>query len=153
MEGSTMEITAWAQTLINTLQDHMDSEREALREYGRLAVASPDSHVRFLMDLILQDEVRHHQLFAEMMAGLRREVEQRGDGGLPDMKPVLDPDALRAQTKALLDLERDDIKELRALRKQLGKVEDTSWWSVLVEVMEADNEKHIKLLEFIRDQT
>lgn len=148
-----MEITAWAQRIVNTLQDHMDSERQALTEYGRLAVASPDGHVRFLMDLILQDEVRHHQLFAEMMAGLRREIEQRGDGGLPAIQPVHDPDLLRAQTKMLLDLERDDIKELKALRKELSKVEDTSWWSVLVEMMEADNEKHIRLLEFIRDQT
>lgn len=148
-----MEVAAWAQTLINTLQDHMDNEREALREYGRLSIASPESHVRFLMDLILQDEVRHHQLFAEMIAGLRREVEQRGDGGLPSVQPVEDPATLRAQTKALLDLEREDIKELRALRKELAKVEDTAWWTILVEVMEADNQKHIKLLEFVRDQT
>lgn len=148
-----MDITAWAQRIVNTLQDHMDGEREALTDYSHLAVASPDGHVRFLMDLILQDEVRHHRLFSEMIAALRREIEQRGEGGLPEMRPIHDPVALKAQTKALLDLERDDIKELRALRRELAKVEDTSWWVVLIEMMEADNEKHIKLLEFIRDQT
>lgn len=148
-----MDITAWAQRIVNTLQDHMDNERDALTEYGHLALASPDGHVRFLMELILQDEVRHHRLFAEMVAALRRQIEQRGEGGLPEMRPIEDPVALRAQTKTLLDLEREDIRELRALRRELGKVEDTSWWVVLIEMMEADNEKHIKLLEFVRDQT
>lgn len=141
----------WAQRLIDRLQEHMDSEREALTRYGALAAGAPDGHVRFLMQLILDDEVRHHRLFADMIEHLRREIDQRGVAELPELRRSMDPAELRAETKALLDLERDDLKELKALRKELAKVEDTAWWTALIDVMDADNRKHIGILEFVRD--
>ena len=103
------------------------------------------------MNLILQDEIRHHQLFAEMADRLRSEIEQRGDTGLPELTHSGHADLLKQQTAELLAVEREDIKELKRLRKELRKVADTEWWAVLVDVMESDNRKHIRLLEFIRD--
>jgi rubrerythrin len=146
-----MDVNVWAQRLITSLQEHMDTERDALTKYGELAESAPDEHVRFIVRLILDDEIRHHRLFAEMVAQLRAEMEQRGEPGLPELRPSADSDALAQQTKELLAIERDDIKELRQLRKELKKVADTAWWSVLVDVMESDNRKHIRLLEFLRD--
>lgn len=137
--------------MIDRLYEHMDSEREALRRYSDLAEQSPDAHVRFLINLILEDERRHHRLFAEMAEHLRAEMEQRGSAELPDMRQSLDGDGLRAETKALLDLEREDLKELRELRHEIKKVADTRWWATLIDVMEADNRKHIGILEFVRE--
>jgi len=145
------DLTTWAESLIQTLQGHMDSERDALTQYGRLADASPDDHVRFLMRVILEDEVRHHGFFAQMVDNLRAEMHQTDGGGLPTMRAVEDREALRAQTAELLRLEREDIKELQDLRKEIAKVADTSWWAVLIDAMEADNRKHIRMLEFIHD--
>lgn len=145
------DLTTWAEALIRSLQHHMDSEREALTQYGRLAESSPDDHVRFLMRVILEDEVRHHGFFADMINNLRAEMDQSDGAGLPTMRRAEDREALRAQTEALLKLEREDIKELQQLRKEIGKVADTSWWKVLIDAMEADNRKHIRLLEFIHD--
>lgn len=141
----------WAQRIIERLREHMDSERDALTEYARLAEDAPDDHVRFLMALILEDERRHHRLFAEMADSLEREIEHRDGGELPELRRTADTAALRAETKKLLDLERDDIGELRRLRREISKVEDTRWWSVLFDIMEADNRKHIAILEFVRD--
>jgi len=146
-----MDPTVWAQRIVGRLREHMDSEREALTEYARLAEEAPDGHVRFLMRLILEDERRHHQLFAEMADSLEREIENRGAGRLPELRRTGDAAEVRAQTKHLLDLERDDIRELRDLRREVTKVEDTRWWSVLIDIMEADNRKHIAILEFVRD--
>lgn len=141
----------WAQRIIDRLQEHMDSEREALTRYGELAEKAPDGHVRFLMQLILEDEVRHHKLFAEMSENLRREMDQRGPAELPELRHSMDTDTLRAETKALLALEREDLKELKDLRREIVKVADTSWWSALIDVMDADNRKHIAILKFVRD--
>jgi rubrerythrin len=149
--GVIRDLTTWAESLIQTLQGHMDNEREALTQYGELAASAPDDHVRFLMKLILDDEVRHHTLFAEMVNNLRSEIERTAPSGLPNVRRTEDRDALRAQTKTLLDLEHDDIKELQALRREISKVEDTAWWTVLIDSMEMDNRKHIRLLEFVRD--
>ncbi|HEX6570275.1 MAG TPA: hypothetical protein VF015_13965 [Acidimicrobiales bacterium] len=146
-----MDVTVWAQRIIDRLREHMDSERDALTEYARLAEDAPDDHVRFLMALILEDERRHHRLFAEMADSLEREIEHRAGGDLPELRRTADTAALRAETKKLLDLERDDIGELRRLRREISKVEDTRWWSVLFDIMEADNRKHIAILEFVRD--
>jgi rubrerythrin len=146
-----MDVTVWAQRIIDRLREHMDSERDALTEYARLAETAPDEHVRFLMGLILEDEKRHHQLFADMADSLEREIEHRAGGELPELRRTGDSAVLRAETKKLLDLERGDIRELRALRRDITKVEDTRWWSVLIDIMEADNRKHIAILEFVRD--
>jgi rubrerythrin len=146
-----MDVVVWAQRIIDRLQEHMDSEREALISYGRLVEAAPDGHVRFLMNLILEDERRHHQLFADMAEQLRREVDQRGGAGLPEMRRTMDTEALRGETKALLELEREDLKMLRDLRKEVAKVADTRWWTALIDIMDADNRKHITILEFVRD--
>ena len=145
------DLTAWAETLIQTLQGHMDNEREALTQYGELADSAPDNHVRFLMKLILDDEVRHHTLFAEMVNHLRAEIEHTAPSGLPNVRRTEHREVLLAQTKALLELEHDDVKELQALRKEISKVEDTAWWAVLIDAMETDNRKHIRMLEFVRD--
>lgn len=141
----------WAQRIIDRLQEHMDSEREALVRYGRLAESAPDGHVRFLMGIVLDDERRHHQLFAEMVERLRREIDHRGEADLPELRRTMDAAALRAETKSLVDLEREDLRELRDLRKEVAKVADTRWWTALIDIMEADNRKHIAILEFVRD--
>ena len=39
---------------------------------------------------------------------------------------------------------------LRGLAKQLKDVKDTTLWHLLVELMEADTAKHIRILEFIK---
>lgn len=147
----TQDLTTWAEQLIGTLESHMDSERRALTQYGQLADSSPNDHVRFLMKLILEDEVRHHGFFADMVNYLRAEMEQTRNGALPELRRAEDRRALVAKTKELLELERDDIKDLHDLRKKINKVADVSWWSVILEAMEMDNRKHVRLLEFIRD--
>ena len=145
-----MDIAEWAQTMINTLNAHMDNEREALREYKGLSEGSSQEAVRYLARIILEDEIRHHGLFADMVERLRSEISQLDDGSLPPLHPT-DDEQLRAKTAELIRLERDDLKELKSLRRDVTKVADTAWWSVIVDIMELDTRKHITILEFIRD--
>jgi erythromycin esterase-like protein len=94
-------------------------------------------------------------VFTELVNWLRAETETREVPGprVPDDMPTHeDRGAILAKTKHLLEVEREDAKELKALRREIDKVEDTAWWDILIEAMELDTKKHIKILEFIRDQ-
>ena len=84
-----MDLSLWSQQLVDYLTAHLDSEREVLRSYAQLAEEAEAGHVRYLVELILADEVRHHQLFGEMINALRAEMDQR------DISPRL-PDLHRA---------------------------------------------------------
>jgi rubrerythrin len=147
---SPVRVTEWAQELAGHLDEHMDNEREALRAYREMSVRA-DENVALLVTQILDDEIRHHQQFAELRDSLRAEVEGRGPNGrVTTMKPA-DVTALLAQTETLLELERNDLKELRKLAKTLRQVEDTAWRAVIIESMELDTRKHVRLLEGVRD--
>lgn len=145
-----VHVTEWAQEVARHLDEHMDNEREALRAYREMC-GRADEHVALLVTQILDDEIRHHQQFAELRDSLRAEVEGRGrNGRTKTMKPA-DVTALLAQTETLLELERNDLKELKRLAKTLRQVEDTAWRAVIVESMELDTRKHVRLLEGVRD--
>jgi rubrerythrin len=147
--GSGVQVSVWAQHLAAHLDDHMDNEREALRAYREMA-GRADDRVGLLVTQILDDEIRHHQQFAELRDALRSEVEGRGRNGRAKTMKASDLDALLAQTDTLLALEKADLKELRRLAKTLRQVEDTAWRAVIVESMELDTRKHVRLLEGIR---
>ena len=57
-----------------------------------------------------------------------------------------------AVTARLLDAERADAKELKKLAKNLGELRDTTLWGLLVELMQDDTAKHIRILSFMRDR-
>jgi rubrerythrin len=145
-----VDLSVWSQELINYLTAHMDSEREVLRSYAALAENTEPGHVRYLIELILADEVRHHQLFGEMINALRAEMDQRDiSPRLPDARPGAISEELLAETRRLLKLEKHDGQDLKRLRRELDKVDDTRWWSVLVDMMSLDTKKHVLLLQFI----
>ena len=63
------------------------------------------------------------------------------------------PDAeLLAETKRLLAFEKQDAKELRALRKSLAPASNYSMDPLMVELMLHDTAKHITILEYIEER-
>jgi hypothetical protein len=152
-----VDLEAWARSVADHVTHHMDTEREVLTRYGELANDTPDERLRYLIHLILDDEVRHHRLFAEMVNWLRASTEYRPLEGprVPSDVTRLEGEGLlelRARTQELLAFERDDLDDLKELRREVTKVEDTAWWGALVDTMEHDTRKHIQLLEFIERQ-
>ena len=150
-----MDLDLWARSIVEHVEHHMDTEREVLTRYGELANDTTDERIRYLIHLILDDEVRHHRLFTEMANWLRAATEHRPMTGprVPSFLSRTDGDSseeLLARTKQLLAFEREDLDELRDLRREITKVEDTAWWSALLDTMAHDTRKHIQLLEFIQ---
>lgn len=150
-----MDLDAWARSIVEHVEHHMETERDVLAQYGELANDTSDERVRYLVHLIVDDEVRHHRLLSEMANWLRAATEHRPLSG-PRMPSFTrrgdgeDTAGLAARTADLLALEREDLEELKELRREVTRVEDTAWWSTLVDSMEFDTRKHIRLLEFVQ---
>lgn len=149
-----VEIDVWAQQLAHYLQEHMDTEREGLRDYAHLAAETKNDQVRFLINIILDDEVRHHRIFQDMVNWIRAEHAQREDmetniGSRPSVSGE-EREHLIEMTETMLELEREDETHLKELEKMVAEVADTAWWSALVDAMRHDTRKHIMLLEAVR---
>ena len=146
--------SVWEQELYDYVCDHVVSEGAMLDQYQRLAQDEAGSPAfRYLANLILADERRHHQIFNDLAESIKQMAEIRlEDEPIPSLRGLRD-DRIRilAVTDRLLDAERADAKELKKFAKNLGEVRDTTLWGLLVELMQDDTAKHIKILSFIRE--
>ena len=144
--------------LIEMLRTHGQREGSALSSYQQLAEQSDDDGLRYLVRLIMADETRHHQQIADMLNDELHPFRWYEDNPptVPTLK-VRDDPALRAETDRLLAFEKDDMKELRRLRKELqwshGNPHGDPLLPLLVDLMLHDTAKHIDILKFIRART
>jgi hypothetical protein len=147
--------SVWEQDMYDHVSGHVATEGAILGEYQRLAedpAASPA--FRYLAGLIFADERRHHQLFNDLAESIRQLAELRlDDEPIPSLTGLkADRERIMASTERLLELERADAKELKQLVKSLKDVRETTLWPLLLELMQDDTAKHIKILQFIRDR-
>jgi rubrerythrin len=137
--------------MFDHLTQHTSREGAMLSEYAALAESTESNALRYVINMLLEDERRHHRYFNELAMSLKSESE------LSSEEPVvprmdfdrLDRDDLRDVTERLLDHEKSDAKELERLRKELRDVKDTTLWGLLVEIMMRDTDKHISILKFV----
>lgn len=150
--GTGQNRRSWDEEVLDRLSAHAEAERSTLAEYAAAAemVEAPD--VRYLMQLILDDERRHHRIFDDMARAVRAAHEWRHqDSEVPSLTGGPLPESLKALTRRLLDVEQEDERELKALRRQLRPVADTTLWALLVDLVSLDTKKHERILEFIMD--
>jgi rubrerythrin len=142
----------WEDDLYRHLSTHVANEIDLLTAYKSAADESKSAAFRYLADLIIEDEKRHHRVFEELANALRSDVEMRPvEPAVPDMAGFGEmPAKVVELTNALLAREEEDATELRMLSRQLRDVRDTTLWQLLVKVMELDTEKHAEILRFVR---
>lgn len=136
--------------LYDHVKSHMETEQEILNEYVQAVDGADSVALRYLTDLIVKDEARHHQIFRDMADTLRSEINLDGPG-MP--VPAMDFDNVSgANTLAivnkLLRFELDDQQELKTLHRAL--VDDMPFYALLVELMQRDTDKHIAILRFAK---
>ena len=145
-------LSEWARDLFDHMVHHVEQERSLLEEYVHVAEATESKAFAYVVNLLVEDERRHHRLFSELAESLKAEAELA-----EPVVPALDfykVDRARvdAATKRLLAGEEADRGELKQLRKAMKDVENTSLWTMLVELMQRDTEKHIAMLKLVRRQ-
>jgi len=141
----------WDEQLLAHFDEHVTGELDLLDAYLELRDQGPE-HVRYLVDLILEDEGRHHQTFRELVNRVRSDIDWRDyEPKVPYLARIQgDTSSFVETTDRFLAFERDDLRALRKLRKELRPVRNTTLFSLLVELMELDTLKHIAILEFLR---
>ena len=135
----------WWVEISHAFNAHVREEVGILEAYEQLCETVDDEGIRYLLRLILDDEHRHHQLFEDLAAAAR---DDDPDAVPPPPRPRGDRELL-AQTQRFLEIEREDYDHLVELRKKLRPAADDTLWRLLVELMQLDTEKHIRILEYL----
>lgn len=139
--------------IAKTLREHGRREGAALDEYQRLLDSCEDDGVRYLVELILADEERHHRQIDEMLHQIQSFLwEVDVEPKVPHVRAYRHPE-LREATERLLQFERQDAAELRKLRRAMRSQPSSSMLPLLVELMLHDTAKHIEILKFIKRAT
>jgi rubrerythrin len=144
--------SAWARDLHRHLTSHVEIERGMLEQYRDAAEASSSKAFQYLVNLLIEDEIRHHRIFLELAYSLET----------MSLRPLEDPEipyldfnrsnsqAVSDLTDKLLEKEQQDTVELKRFQRELREVKDTSIWGLLVDLMERDTQKHIAILKFVK---
>jgi hypothetical protein len=142
----------WERQLYKHLKEHAETEGAMLNKYADVAERTDSNAFRYLVKLLIDDEVRHHRLFHDLADSLAIEaMMERGEPQIPIMDfRRADRAAVLEGTKELLENEERDRGELKQLERELRDVRDTSLWALLVELMQRDTDKHIAILKFVR---
>ena len=143
--------SVWERDLWSHLTEHGRREGELLEEYVQAAEQTGSKALAYVVDLLVDDERRHHRHFAELAASLKSEAELRfEDPVIPRLDfHRVDAEQVLEVTRRLVAEERADLAALKRLRRQLRDVEDTTLWALLVDVMQHDTAKHVAILEFV----
>lgn len=146
-------LTKWEREIFDHIDSHVTSERELITEYAKWADDASDSYVRYLVDMIVTDETRHHQMLLELANSLRSAVEFLDhEPQAPRVSHVMDEHDLLELTNRFIAVEEHDARDLKRMRKHLRSARDVTLWPLLVELMEIDTDKHLRILRFIRDR-
>lgn len=146
-EGQTNE---WWVRIGHAFSSHVRDEVYVLERYEALAQATSDPGTKFLLELILADEHRHHALFEE----LANSAAAHPGPGTATVPPAPHPEEavvpeLLEHTRQFLELERADAESLKELVRELRPAGDEMLWRLLVELMALDTQKHLKVLEYL----
>jgi ferritin len=152
LEAST-SWSEWDRDFYEHLTSHVDREFDTLHAYEDLASATESNAFRYLAKLILDDERRHHQLLAELAESVHTSAELgNGPRPVPHLDVHRDRDRILELTAQYIAVEEEDNRELKRLARDVKAVGDTTLWRLMLEIIMADNEKHRRILSFIRDR-
>jgi len=144
--------SVWERELWTHLTSHVAAERDLLEKYSAVAKQSQSKAFGYLVNLLIEDEIRHHRIFNQLAKSLESEAMLSGDEPAipyPDFDKA-DQAMLRENTEELLESEERDARELKRLQHELRTLKDVSLWGLLVDLMQRDTEKHIALLRFVK---
>jgi rubrerythrin len=139
----------WWARISHEFQTHVREELYFLEQYEEFVDLVDDDSARFLFEMIVDDEHRHHALFDEMTRAVLREDDELP--GVPRFSPE-QAHTLLEPTERFLAAERDDHKKLHQLVRELRPAAADTLWPLLVELMEIDTDKHVRILEYLRER-
>jgi hypothetical protein len=137
--------------LMNEFKTHENDEERWLSVYKESAEAADDPVIRFLLNMIVTDEERHHQILARTMASLKDDLASTRAGERPAKTAASAAAAreLAVIVERFLDVERKGIRECEKLKKTTQRFRQ-GLLALFCETMIYDSLKHIAILKFLR---
>jgi rubrerythrin len=138
--------------LLNEFEAHEAEEEKSLEQYRELLARMPNSITRFLLQLIISDEEKHRVVIHAMIATLRDSLTwTKPEGSLEGETDFAETKSqLRVSTDAFIELEKEGIRECKTLVKESSGYYH-GVFKILLDSMIRDSEKHIELLEFLKE--
>jgi len=138
--------------LLNEFEAHEAKEEKSLEQYRKLLGRMPNPVTRFLLQLIVSDEEKHRAVIHAMVATLRGSLMwNKPEGSLEGTADLAETYAqLRVSTEAFIELEKEGIRECKTLVKESSGYYH-GVFKILLDSMIKDSEKHIELLEFLKE--
>ena len=149
MDETPAGLSVFEREVYELLVEHVAKEQEVVEDYDALLEGST-GHVRFLLELIVEDERRHHRLYEEWartFSSFSTFVEP--PDGVPNLVSEADPEQLVAAVERLLAIEKEDAEQLKDMERRFKDFRRTTIWPLLAELMAFDTQKHIRILEFL----
>lgn len=143
----------WESLVLAHIERHLVTEENAGRAYEEFADVE-DPQVRYLAGMLAADEHRHHQMLSEIARSLQARVDEKVDRSVTARSVIVTPArqaALLEQVRRLLAIEEDDAGELKKLHRDLHEAPPGTIWPLLVEIMELDTDKHIRILRAVEE--
>jgi rubrerythrin len=138
--------------LLNEFEAHENKEEKALEIYRKMLGDMPNPLTRFLLQLIVSDEEKHRAVMHAMVATLKGSLTwTKPPGSLEGAGEVAAMNGrLREVTDDFIRLETDGIKEYRSLAKESSGYYH-GLFKILLDSMIRDSQKHVELLEFLKE--
>ena len=138
--------------LLNEFEAHEAKEEKSLDQYRKLLTGMPNPITRFVLQLIISDEEKHRAVIHAMIATLRGSLLwSKPEGSLEGAaNPAETNSQLRDTTNAFIQLEKEGIRECKTLVKESSGYYH-GVFKILLDSMIRDSEKHIELLEFLKE--
>ena len=141
--------------LMNKFEAHEDGEREFVQRYREIAERSRNPFVKFLLQLIISDEEKHQAVTHAIVSTLKGNVTWSKQEDAIHIHGVADfgeeKDELLKLTEDFIQLEKEGIKEYRRLIKR-SQGYYHGLFVLLLRFMVRDSEKHVEILEFLRQR-
>ena len=138
--------------LLNEFEAHEAKEEKSLEQYRKLLGRMPSPVTWFLLQLIISDEEKHRAVIHAMVATLKASLEwSKPEGSLEGRADLAETNGqLRVSTDAFIELEKEGIRECKTLVKESSGYYH-GVFKILLDSMIRDSEKHIELLEFLKE--
>jgi hypothetical protein len=139
--------------LLNDFEVHEGKEERYLEDYRKALREVKNPANRFVLQLIVADEEKHRAVNHALVATLKGSLNwSKPEGSLEGDADDAAADAkLLAVTEAFINLEKEGIREYKTLLKDSAGYYH-GLFKILVNSMIRDSEKHIELLEFLRQR-
>ena len=139
--------------LLNEFEAHEGKEERAIENYRKILSDIKNPVTRFVMQMILSDEEKHRAVTHSMVSTLKGSLTWTKPAGTleggPDEANI--NQQLLAITDEFIELEKSGIREYKVLLKQSADYYH-GVFKILLNSMIRDSEKHVELLEFIRQR-